>query len=381
MLSVPRRLARKYVSPELVRRARDVRRAASGADVDAGREAGSADVEPLIAALREGSSLTAGLFAEVRSLVRAGDLDGATSIAAALSRDSATESVGHLCEGYVAFQRNFLELAWQKFADVPLELWSRFAPTAYVRSGIEQDLDTVLGHVRELVALAPAYVPVKRWMNILDSVYGAGEMDLAREIFTVLDDAMARETSLTEQAVVRRDWMRRWIDLSPSSPTAPPVDADVSFAIMDYDHPGRSRASANIGDHVQTLASLGHLVRHQDLTFQGPQDLVELVTQLRGRVRPELRRTGHAASVQVMKVNRDATIYDEIPEGTWTLTFTRRPDDPATYRELALTGDATRLTTITLGKSASNKTVITVEPPRLDVPFTPDELARYFRKP
>lgn len=76
-----------------------------------------------------------------------------------------------------------------------------------------------------------------------------------------------------------------------------------------------------------------------------------------------------------------ALAASDSPEGTWTLTFTRRPDDPATYRELALTGDATRLTTITLGKSASAKTVITVEPPRLDVPFTPDELARYFRKP
>jgi hypothetical protein len=146
-------------------------------------------------------------------------------------------------------------------------------------------------------------------------------MDLAREIFAVLDDVMARETSLTERAVVRRDWMRRWIDLAPDSPTAPPPDADVSFAIMDYDHPGRSRASANIGDHVQTLASLGHLVRHQDLSFRGQLDLVDLVTHLGNRVRPEVRRSGHTASVQVMKVDRDATIYNEIPEGTWTLAF------------------------------------------------------------
>ena len=66
----------------------------------------------------------------------------------------------------------------------------------------------------------------------------------------------------------------------------------MAFAIMDYDHPGRSRASANIGDHVQSLASLGHLVRHADLDFDGPQDLVDLVGELRGRVRPELARHG-----------------------------------------------------------------------------------------
>ena len=33
-----------------------------------------------------------------------------------------------------------------------------------------------------------------------------------------------------------------------------------TFAVMDYDHPSRSKASGNIGEHVQTLASLGHLV-------------------------------------------------------------------------------------------------------------------------
>jgi hypothetical protein len=162
---------------------------------------------------------------------------------------------------------------------------------------------------------------LKRWIEILEPVFGAGEMDLAEEIFTTLDAATSRQHHLSEKVAVRRDWMRRWINRSPSSPTAPKPNADVSFAIMDYQHPGRSRASANIGDHVQTLASLGHLVRHQDLEFQGPQDLVDLVTHLRSRVRPESRRNGLAATVQVMAVDRDASMYNEVPEDTWTLAF------------------------------------------------------------
>ncbi len=179
----------------------------------------------------------------------------------------------------------------------------------------------MLVEVRALLESPPAHMNAKRWMEVLEPVFGAGEMDLAEEIFAALDAAMAAQPRVNEKLAVRRDWIRRWIDRSPDSPTAPRPEADVSFAIMDYDHPGRSRASANIGDHVQTLASLGHLVRHQDLTYSGPQELVDLVTQLRGRVRDDAVRRGHSASVQVMTVDRDASMYHEVPEGTWTLAF------------------------------------------------------------
>lgn len=66
-------------------------------------------------------------------------------------------------------------------------------------------------------------------------------------------------------------------------------------------------------------------------------------------------------------------------DGTWTLTFTRRPDSPASYRELTLAGDAARLTAITLAKTGNLKTEITLDPPQLDPKFTEAELARYFR--
>ena len=321
MLSVPRRLARKYVSPELRKRVRDVQRAASGGgDAEGGRRDRS-ETEPLIAALREGRSLTAGLVAEIRSRVTAGDLSGATAMAAALSRDPATAEVGNLCFGIVSFHRGFVELAWQQFSSCSRDLWSQYAASEYVRAGVDRDLEAVLREVKALVDAPPAHMNAKRWMDVLEPVYGAGEMDLAEEIFGTLDAAMARQPKVNERLAVRRDWIRRWIDRSPDSPTAPKPDADVTFAIMDYDHPGRSRASANIGDHVQTIASLGHLVRHQEISYQGPQDLVDLVTQLRNRVRPERRRTDHAATVQVMTVDRDASMYHQIPEGTWTLAF------------------------------------------------------------
>ena len=133
MLRVPRRLARKYVSADLVRRARGIKASAtgsprSGRDVETGPAARTAEAEPLIAALREGRSLTSGLVAEVRDRVAADDISGATAMAAALSRETTTQAVGHLCFGIVSFHRGYVELAWQKFSSTPTDLWVAVRP-------------------------------------------------------------------------------------------------------------------------------------------------------------------------------------------------------------------------------------------------------------
>lgn len=67
------------------------------------------------------------------------------------------------------------------------------------------------------------------------------------------------------------------------------------------------------------------------------------------------------------------------PEGTWSLTFTRRGEADVSYRELILRGEAGRLTGITLLKTEKLKTEIALAPPQRDPVFTPEEIARYFR--
>lgn len=63
----------------------------------------------------------------------------------------------------------------------------------------------------------------------------------------------------------------------------------------------------------------------------------------------------------------------------WTLVFTRRPSVTATYRELILAGNADRLTSITLAKTANLKTEIALSLPQLDTGFTAEDTVRYFR--
>ncbi len=55
----------------------------------------------------------------------------------------------------------------------------------------------------------------------------------------------------------------------PSAPA--PSDGRPVLAIVDYGHPGVHRASANIGDHIQSIASLFHVVRHAGVRLHGPR--------------------------------------------------------------------------------------------------------------
>jgi hypothetical protein len=285
------------------------------------RPAGQTHPDPLIEALRTGGSLTDGLLSEIRSLLRADRTDEAGSIAAALKSDAQLNGVACLASALVAAHRGCPELAWHEFRNTPAELWERYAAADYVRVGVRLDRDRTLAEVRRLVRSRPPYVSTRGWLRIYGGVYGVEDHDLATEIYSLLHELIG-EVARPSKVSVQRDWLERWIDRPGGSPTVPRAPgSDISFAVMDYGHPGRSRASANIGDHVQTTASLGHLVRHQDVTYSGRQDLVDLLTHLRGRVRADRQRRGVAANVNVLTVNRDASTYDEVPERTWMIAF------------------------------------------------------------
>ena len=350
MTGTARRLARRYIPLEMRRRLVDIRRAvtsgtASSATSTGGaakkaapakkatakkvaakkapakKAAAAAGHDVLVSALRSGRPFVDSVVAEARQLLDDGEQHAAASIAASLSKEPETASIGALTGAIVAYHRGYLTMCWAEFQRVPEDLRWRYAAAEYVRSGIHADRGRVLDEVRDLVAVRPATVSAQSWLDILGVVFGADDEELAREIFVILDELVGEGSGRSDPLVVNRDWLRRWVAASADSPEAAVPAGHVSIGIMDYGHPGRHRASANIGDHVQSLASLGHLVRHQDLAFHGPSDLVDLLDQLHGRVRPEMQRTGIAAEVDVMTVDRDASMYKAVPPETWTLAF------------------------------------------------------------
>lgn len=194
--------------------------------------------------------------------------------------------------------------------------WARNAPRAHVRAGLATAPDQTLQEIRALVADDPRGVSAQGWYEILAAVFGYGDQELARAVFAVFD----RHVSDDSPPALRRDSMRPWVEADSDSPTAPATGRR-TVAIMDYGHPGVDRASANIGDHIQSIAALAHLVRHRGVRLHGEPELVEVLGALGDRTRPELRRAGVDAELDVITVHRDASMYQPIPQDTWVLCF------------------------------------------------------------
>jgi len=198
------------------------------------------------------------------------------------------------------------------------EQWARNAPAEHVRSGLATAPEETLREIRRLVADDPRGVGAEGWYEILAAVFGYGAQDVAREVFAVFDRHVDAESRLLR----RRDSLRSWVAADADSPSAPPPPGGRrTVAIMDYGHPGAYRASANIGDHIQSIAALGHLVRHRGVRLHGDGELVALLDTLGSRTRPERRRDDIDADLEVITVHRDASMYQPIPPNTWVLCF------------------------------------------------------------
>jgi len=247
--------------------------------------AGRVNHEPLT----RGRSTAAAVSAEVRALLAGKAYSRARALAASLQQDRATRATGDLAAGIVAAAGGYPELTWSLLRDLPDGVWSRYAPDEYVRAGLRMAPDTALERVRAVLGGASMDdLPAASWLKLIGPVFGHGDQSLARELYARLDAQVGDGSGVKPNLVVQRDWLRPWLATHPDGRSAPEVPTgSVSFAIMGYGHPGRSRASANIGDHVQSVAALGHLTRHTQLSYDGPQDLTGLVEQLRSRVRPD----------------------------------------------------------------------------------------------
>jgi Glycosyl transferase family 8 len=291
---------------------------------EVGEEDGTPDEPParetLLRALERGRGLDHALISQVRALLAAEQHDTARSIGLSLREYPETETLGRLAGGIVAHREGFAELAWELLRPVPREAWTRWAVSEYVRSGLSVAPEELLAELRSLVADDPPEMRSKLWYDMLAPVFGYGESELARQIYERFDRHAREDENPWDEAERRREWMQPWVETAPDSPTAP-SQGRRTFAVMDYGHPGADRASANIGDHVQSIASLGHLVRHQGVRLHGRDELVALLERLRERTRPERRLSDVDADLEVITVHRDASMYEAIPEDTWTLCF------------------------------------------------------------
>jgi|GEM_PF-666230 len=275
----------------------------------------------LAARLREGRDFPEAVVDAVRPLLRDRHVD-ARALCHALYVRPETRVAGALGGALVATRQDLFDLAWDLFAEVPAELVGRLAPAEYVRVGVRVgDPDAVGRAERWLRDAAAGDTP---------SIGAATLAELAEVLFAAdahaaavraADAALAAGT-LDEAGVRRTELLRAWAlrGAEPATPATVPAGR-VSFGVIDYKQPDEATTSSNLGDYVQTIASLGHVVRHAGLTFHGDPELAQVVTELGERVRPELRVDGPGADVELTVVNRDASSLDAVPENTWAIAF------------------------------------------------------------
>ncbi|MET0687089.1 MAG: hypothetical protein ABW060_17345 [Solirubrobacteraceae bacterium] len=259
--------------------------------------------------------------ARARAHLQAGRTGKARAMAARLRARPATADVGAVVAAIVAYDRGFPALAHAELAGLPPATAAALAPAEWVRSGLAEAPEETEAAVRALAAEDPPGLGPRAWYELLAATFGAGEQELARAVFARFDECVARDPEAWPDAARHRDSLRDWVAADPGSPSAPPPGGRRTIAIMDYGHPGADRASANLGDHVQSIAALGHLVRHRGVRLHGRDELTAVLRELGGRVRPERARHDVEADVEVMTVHRDASMYRPIPEDTWVLCF------------------------------------------------------------
>ncbi|MET0468163.1 MAG: glycosyltransferase [Aeromicrobium sp.] len=227
---------------------------------------------------------------------------------------------GHLAAATVAYHRDLTALAEHHFSQVSEAEALAAAPLELVGTLFARDPDRARADVERWLA-EDLDLGTQTWFDALRHVWPSGDADLTARLHErVAATHAATGSPGWADADLHVTWIDRWRGATRGR-SLPTPNGRVPFAVIDYVQPGRTKTSQNIGDHIQTLASLGHVARHQNLRWHGEEGLPELLGDLQQRVRPELRLDTAAGDVELYRMERDASTFQAFPEGTWLLEF------------------------------------------------------------
>ena len=251
-----------------------------------------------------------------RALITAGFQPEVVSIGLNLCAQPHHEEVGRALLG-MAYQRaSEPAVAWAEFAQVDdreliVAAAEEFYPTA---------IDSLGHEALPLLERSNESGETQRWRAkaVLRTAESAFCIDAFDHVRTLVDSRLKQDDldeAVRYQLTRLLDWLPGGKHLEPL-PTTPGTR---NFGVLSYDQPGvRSR---NIGDYIQTIASIGHLLRYENLKFSGDEGLTALFAKLRETVKDERKYAGPEAELNLVEVYRDGNVYQEIPEDTWYIAF------------------------------------------------------------
>lgn len=252
----------------------------------------------------------------IRALVGAGSATEARGFAHEILQSS--EMVGTYGSGIASIRMLQWDDAYRKLSAFGRSNALQFVPDEYLQAAAHEDPTEAIAAARELIEdgghIAAHTLDANRWIRLAERLVMLREPELVSGALDLAEKAGAE--GLEDQVAFTREWLAIEADSN-----AAPDDA-ISIGIVDYKQPSFATSSSNLGDHVQTLASMGHLVRHANLSFTGESDLVKLADTLAARVKPERAITDSAAAkVNLTLVQRDASDLQTLPKNTWMVTF------------------------------------------------------------
>lgn len=263
-----------------------------------------------------------------------GETSRARIIAQVLQQYEELRPVADICLALCAFAEPMPEPAWTLFTRNDLGLIMNLAAEEYFQVGFERDPATAAASLgRVLSGGVRLEADPHVWIEIAYSAFAAGYLEPAEQS---LERAAATLPNVTDTARIERltarlSTLQEWVERAGRA--AQPVDApagEIPFALVGFNHPDWGARSRDLADHTDTLAALGHLLRHNGVRFSGEPSLVEVAERLRHDVPDARRIDGDAATVRLYEVDRDVSRHAVAPDGTWIVVsewFTHPLDD------------------------------------------------------
>lgn len=278
--------------------------------------------------LADGQGLEGAVEGLVRRAQGSSQVTEVRQVAQWLHDHEPTRRAGALATGLVAHRMGLPGFAWERLSTLEDEIWLEHAPSEYVLLAGRHD-QRLAEQACWRALTHPGRLGATTWLALTRRAMGLGLGDVCTELAARFDEESREEVAdgdLTRGALARleldRAWVGRWaprIAAGPATPS-PAREGEVSFGVMGYDQPDPRNTSSNIGDYVQTIASMSHLVRHTGVRFDD-SELGGLARDLAERVPADLRVASPDVPVSLHQVDRDASTYSQVPEGTWLLAF------------------------------------------------------------
>lgn len=273
--------------------------------------------DPYAARLAVGNEPLRAALGLAREWLTDGDPNAAIRLGYDLRGEQSTSDAGRAVLGLAHLATSTPAQAWAQFVQLQDPELRGLSCPEYAIAGFGADPDACAAVCRDLVVAHPGTINGYAALVIARHAFSVGHEALAREICAAAQDGEFGE--LTEYWAAEFIRLQSWFTDGFRREPQHLVEADLRIGVLDYKQP--DNASRNVGDYIQTLASLGHLVRQQNLRLAGDQALVDAVTDLRRTVKPERERTEAAATVQLLEVQRDGNVYQSLPEPTWAMMF------------------------------------------------------------